>query len=292
MIEPAELAALHAAVEAALRRGDEGSLTVVGWGEISLGVGWPGEEPAAVAKRMPRFPDRTAFEAYRELIDRYVATLRDGGIDVVPTELQGVDEPGGTVVGYGVQPILPAESLGPPVLATADPAEGHPLVDAICSLVAANVSDRVGLDAQLSNWAWIDGAPRYFDVTTPLLNDEAGRPQLDAELLLAAYPAASRPALRRFVVPTVLARYHDRRSVLRDVAANLIKERLDAWIGPLVEASAPYLEKSLDRDEIRRDYRSDARMWDAVQRVRRLDRSWHRLRGRTYPFLIPGQIER
>lgn len=292
MIEAAELAELHAAVEAALERGDEGTLTVVGWGEISLGVGWPGEAPRIVAKRLPRFPDRAAFDRYRDLIDRYAETLRGGGIDVVATELVGVDEPAGSVVGYGVQAILPAEALGPSVLAAADPAEGHPLVDAICTLVAANVSDTVGIDAQLSNWAWIDGAARYFDVTTPLLNDAAGRAQLDAELLLAAYPAVSRPALRRFVVPTVIARYHDRRSVLRDVAANLIKERLEQWIDPFVAASAPFLEEPLDRDEIRRDYRSDARMWEAVQRVRRLDRAWYRLRGRTYPFLIPGQIER
>jgi hypothetical protein len=292
VIEPAELAELHTAVEAALERGDEGTLTVIGWGEISLGVGWPGDVPRIVAKRLPRFPDRAAFDRYRDLIDRYAETLRGGGIDVVPTELLGIDEPAGTVVGYGVQAILPAETLGPRVLAAADPAEGHPLVDAVCGLIAANVSDRVGIDAQLSNWAWIDGAPRYFDVTTPLLNDAAGHAQLDAELLLAAYPAVSRPALRRFVVPTVIARYHDRRSVLRDVAANLIKERLEQWIDPLVAASAPFLDEPLDRDEIRRDYRSDARMWEAVQRVRRLDRGWYRLRRRTYPFLIPGQIER
>lgn len=292
MIAPAELADLHAAVEAALERGDEGTLTVVGWGEISLGVGWPGERPQIVAKRLPRFPDRAAFERYRELIDEYVAVLRERGIDVVETELRGVDEAGGTVVGYGVQPILPAERLGPVVLAAAEPAEGHPLVEAICAHVAATVSDRVGLDAQLSNWAWIDGSARYFDVTTPLLKDAAGSTRLDSELLLAAYPWVSRPALRRFVVPTVIARYHDRRSVLRDVAANLIKERLEPWIEPLITASVPYLDEPLDPGEIRRDYRSDARMWEWVQRVRRGDRRWHRLRGRTYPFLIPGQIER
>jgi hypothetical protein len=46
-------------------------------------------------------------------------------------------------------------------------------------------------------------------------------------------------------------------------------------------------------DEVRRTYVADARMWLLLQRLRRLDRAWHRrIRRRTYPFLLPGRIER
>lgn len=61
MISESELAALHAAVEGALARRDEAGLRVIGYGEISLGVGWPPEEPRVVAKRMPPFRDRSTL---------------------------------------------------------------------------------------------------------------------------------------------------------------------------------------------------------------------------------------
>ncbi len=292
MISEVALGELHAAVEQALERGDKGSLDVVGWGEISIGVGWPAGRPEVVAKRLPRFSDRASFDSYAALINRYIGLLSGRGVEVVDTELRGIFEPAGTVIGYGVQPLLAAETIGPAVLSAADPDEGHPLVEQICELTEAVVSDRIGFDAQLSNWAWSGGRPQYFDVTTPLISDSRGRSELDAELLLAAYPAITRPALRRFVVPSVIARYHDLRSVLCDVAANLIKERLEFWIPGLIEASAPLLEMPLEPEEIRSDYRSDARLWEWIQRIRRADRAWHRLRGRTYPFLIPDEIER
>jgi hypothetical protein len=292
LISNAELGRLHEAVERALAAGSEEELTVIGWGEISLAVGWPSERPEVVAKRLPRFPDRAGFERYRALIDRYVALLAGQGVRVVATELRGVPAGGGGVIGYAVQPVLVAASLGPAVLAAADPAAGHPLVGRICELAAAVVSETIGFDAQLSNWVWQEGEAAYFDVSTPLLSDELGRSELDPELLIAAYPAVTRPALRRFVAPTTLARYHDLRLVFLDLAGNLIKERLEPWIPVVIETSASYLEEPLTPDEIRRDHRSDARLWRWVQRIRRSDRAWHRLRGKTYPFLIPGETER
>jgi len=44
---------------------------------------------------------------------------------------------------------------------------------------------------------------------------------------------------------------------------------------------------------VRRYYRSDARLWELMLRLRRADRWWQRrIRRRTYPFLLPGHIER
>ena len=46
-------------------------------------------------------------------------------------------------------------------------------------------------------------------------------------------------------------------------------------------------------EEARAYYRSDARMWEVLLRLRRADRWWQaQVRHRPYPFLLPGRIER
>lgn len=292
MITESELAALHAAVEGALARRDEAGLRVIGYGEISLGVGWPPQEPRVVAKRMPPFRDRAAYDRYAATLGRYVQRLEAAGVSVLETEVRSVTGSGGAVIAYGIQPALPAETLGPAVLRDVDPGGGHPLLDAAVDATVASVGARLGFDAQISNWSWSDPGAVFFDVTTPFIRDEAGWDEMDFEVLVASYPRVLRGVLRRFVAPSIIARYHDRRAVLTDVAANLIKERLEPWIVPFLALANSHLAKPLTEGEVRRYYRSDARTWTWIQRVRRADRAWHRLRGRTYPFLIPGEIER
>jgi hypothetical protein len=58
-------------------------------------------------------------------------------------------------------------------------------------------------------------------------------------------------------------------------------------------ASLQYLDRPLTGSEVRADYRSDARRWALMLGLRRLDRFWqHRVRRRTYPFLLPERIAR
>ena len=293
MISEPELVELHRAVERALERGHEGEeLNVIGWGEISLGVGWPSEYPELVAKRLPAFADRASFDEYGETLRDYVRELERGGVAVVETDVRSIDA-GSEVIAYAVQPILPADTLGPVVLAGADPAAGHPLVDRIVDATLDLVSPRLGLDPQLSNWSWTEaGGAVLFDVTTPFLRDEAGRDRMDFGVLLASFPWIARGMLRRFVAPSLIAQYHDPRTVIVDVCGNLIKERLEPWIPRFLERANPRLERSIEEAEVRDYYRSDARTWRWIQRVRHADRAWHRLRGRTYPFLIPGEVDR
>ena len=59
--------------------------------------------------------------------------------------------------------------------------------------------------------------------------------------------------------PEFSSRYHDRRTVILDLAANLTKERLESWIPTVLEAVGDRLEPPLTVEEVRRDYRSDAR---------------------------------
>lgn len=292
-LSPEHLGELDRLVERALASADETALPILGYGEISLVLAWPPDAPRFACKRLPAFRDRARFEAYRETLADYLSALRSSGLRVVETEMRAVERPGGGVTGYVVQPMLPGEQLAPEILRGTDPKAGHPLVEAIATAVEATVSASVGLDAQLSNWAWSGTELSYFDVTTPLIWSREGHPRLDLDLLAEAYPAILRPPLRRFVAPGILDTYRDLRRVYLDLAGNLLKERLDRWLPPFLEAINARVPEPLGEEEVRRHYRSDARLWAALLAVRRLDRAWRRrVRRRPYPFLLPGPIER
>jgi hypothetical protein len=288
----AELEELDDLVERALAAGDEEGLPVLGYGEISLVLGWPLAEPRFACKRMPVFDSRSRFTAYARAIDDYVGALAEAGVRVVETRLRGVERPDGTVAAYVAQPVLPAGGLAPAVLRRTDPAAGHPLVEDVAAAAAGAVTDRLGLDAQLANWELVEGELVYIDVSTPMLWDDAGRSRLDLRPLSLAYPAFLRPFLRRLVAPRILDGYRDLRHVYLDLTGNLLKERLDAWLPAFLGAVNAHVEPPLTEPEVRRYYRSDARLWAGLLLLRRLDRRWRRLTGRPYPFLLPGRIER
>ena len=172
-------------------------------------------------------------------------------------------------------------------------AHAQEILEDIVDIALGVVEETLGLDAQLSNWALVDDHLAYFDVTTPLLADPGGAQRLDTEIFLASLPWALRTPVRRFVLPGIVERYHRPRSVVLDLAANLIKEGLEEWIDTVLVAAGNRLDPVLTEAEVRSDYRSDARTWALLQAVRRVDRTWQqRVRRRTYPFLLPERIER
>lgn len=287
-IDDTALTALEAAVGDALVRANPGNLPVLGFGEISLVVAWPPEQPRWACKRLPVFSSRDRFDGYASDVAAYLDVLRDRGVDVVDTDLRAVPAAGGGVAGYCVQPALREDVLLPELLRRAEPAGDHPLLVTVVETVARVVDPVVGIDAQVSNWGLVDGRLGYFDVTTPLLRD-GGRDQIDLAVLTAMLPWLARPAVTRWVAPGILARYHDRRLVLLDIAVNLVRERLAPWVPALIAAARDHAGVTLTEAEVRRDYRSEARTWGWLMRARRMDRRWQRaVRRRTYPFLIPA----
>jgi hypothetical protein len=292
MISDAELADLERSVAAALARGEAGDLAVLGRGEISVVLGWPSDSPAWACKRLPPFADAAAADRYAATLERYLAALAARGVTVVDTDVRRVAGGDGGVALYCVQPALPAGALAVRV-ARDDREQGAGVIAGIVDAATTVVDAGVGLDAQLSNWAVVDGRLTYLDITTPMLRRPDGSSELDAELFLASLPWALRAPVRRFVLPGILERYHQPRTVVLDLAANLVKERLDHLIPVVLAASQGRLEPPLTEDEVRRDYRSDARMWAVLLSIRRADRWWQRrVRRRTYPFLLPEGIER
>ena len=287
-----ELRDLDDLVESALAAGDESRLPTIGFGEISLVLGWPADLPRLACKRLPVFDSRAQFDGYRRTLADYIEALRAAGIRVVETSMEAVARADGSVAGYVVQPVLPAPTLAPAILSRTDPATGHPLVGHVVAAADAAVGPRVGIDAQLANWTWDGEGLIYIDVSTPMLWSEGGDVLLDLSLLAKAYPAILRRPLRRFVAPRILDGYRDLRRVYLDLTGNLLKERLDRWLPAFLDELNPRIAEPLTEAEVHRYYRSDARLWEALLRIRRLDRAWHRRIGRPYPFLLPGAIER
>jgi hypothetical protein len=290
-----DLERLERVVEDAIATGDESKLHVLGYGEISTVVAWPEQSGPHACKRLPGFDDASRFAAYQSCFDDYIAALCASGITVLDCRLQEVTRPGDAVIAYCIQPVLDPAALAPAILRTADRQTGLAVLTQIVEHIARTVQPTLGLDAQLSNWASApDGTSLvYLDVTTPLLRDAAGRDRLDTELFMASLPAAFRPFVRRFMLDDILDPYFEARPAALDLAGNLHKEGLALWVPDLVEIANERLGIDLTEDEVRRYYRSDARLWALLQRARRVDRVWQRrVRRRPYPFLLPGPVDR
>lgn len=288
-----ELARLEASVQAALESGNGEGLEVLGYGEISTVLGLSTAAGRFACKRLPIFPGEESLSHYAEVFARYLGALAEAGVKPLESRLQATPARGGGLAVYCVQPILDPGSLGPRYLASCGEEEGRRLLEQLVSATARAAGERLGLDAQLSNWALRDGELVYLDVTTPLMKDEQGRQRLDTRLFTASLPWLLRGVVHALLLEEILGHYHAPRPALLDLAANLYKERLERWVPVVLELANRVVDPPLTLDEARRYYRSDARMWELLQRLRRLDRAWHRWgRRRIYPFLLPARIER
>ncbi|HET6950420.1 MAG TPA: aminotransferase class III-fold pyridoxal phosphate-dependent enzyme [Acidimicrobiales bacterium] len=146
---------------------------------------------------------------------------------------------------------------------------------------------RLGVDAHLSNWAWLDGEPWQLDLTTPFLLDEHGRPAFDITPFLAVLPAPVRPVVRREMV-TLIRRWTTARGALVDMTAGLLKERLDPWVDRVLTEVNASVAPPISRAEATRIYDNDRRLWPLLFRLERANRWWQRhVRRRAFEFLVP-----
>jgi hypothetical protein len=294
MTTVADVTPLEEAVDRALasRRHDE--LHVLGYGEITTVLAWPTAHGPWACKRLPLFDEPERIDTYRRRFEQYVTALEGRGVIVHESRLQLVPTTGGIAV-YIVQPTIEATRLGPMLLREASDADGRALIGEVLDKIVTVSSPTLGLDAQLSNWARVDGDLVYFDVSTPMMRDDDGRDLLDTELFISTLPPFLRPVVRHLLVGSLIDQFFDPRSTALDFAANLYKERLGEWVPIAIELANHRLgsEQPLQMTEARRYYRRDARVWGMLQRMRRLDRTWQqRVRRRHYPFLLPGRINR
>lgn len=290
-IPDVDLERVEAAIGRALDTDDHGELTVLGYGEVSVVVGWPAAAPTWACKRLPPFADMAAYRGYAALVEEYIGRLTASGVAVVDTDVRSLERPGGSVVGYLVQPALDAEVLGPQLLRAADPAAGHPLIPAVVDSVLACTDGRTGVDAQLTNWAWINGRAVNLDVNTPFMWDESGRSVLDVDMFIAALPWIVRATQRR-AVPKIIGRWSEPRWTLLDLAMNLHKDDLAAWIPQVLATANPHLDEPIEAGELEARYHKEASLWVRIHRLKRIDRWWQRhVRRRRYEFLVAPRTD-
>jgi len=290
-ISDTELELVESAIVVALETDDHSGLMILGYGEVSVAVGWPTDAPKWAVKRMPPFPHRAAFERYSELVTGYVSHLENAGVAIVPTEVRTLPGPSGSSIGYLVQPVIDAPALGPNVLRAADPTAGHPLIGSIVDAVMACTDGRTGIDAQITNWAWIDGHAVNLDVNTPFVFDETGSPVLDLDMFIGALPWVVR-ATQRKAGPKIIARWAKPRWTLTDLAMNLHKDHLEDWIPVVVAAANARLDDPIDESSLRAQYDKEAKLWVKLHRLKKIDRWWQRhVRRRRYQFLVPAYTD-
>lgn len=296
-----ELASLEDKVQNALDTLDVSQLPLLGVGEVSCVLQLDCADGRSLAcKRLPVFRDEEHLKTYSITIDDYIEALKQRDVRVAPSVTRGLPRPDGRLTGYLVQPMLPAGSLVTDRLRALnenDIDHAVAIFARVAKRVVGGIGPPVGIDSQLSNWALLGddttGEVVYLDVTTPFLRDEYDNERVDAGLFLAAMPWLLRGFVRRFLLRSVISTWYAPRTALIDCLGNLIKERLEWLLPAFCEYTADCVDPPISEQEVRRYYRSDARLWATMLLLRRLDRWWNRkVRRRQYPFLLPHGIER
>lgn len=298
MIDPALLSDFEARLDPARPLAADSGASIIGYGEISTVFSLAAAE-GVVLKRMAGFRE-PEVAPYVAAVERYCRRLSDRGVEVVPTRCLPVARPGRHPVVYVVQAALPAEAIGNRVVKGGGDDEVRALLTAVMDRLAAVWREhpdgaRVGLDAQISNWAWVDARPVYLDVSTPLMRapEDGFKECLDPNIALRSMPLPLAWAFRLWALQSVLDRYYDIREVIKDIAANFVKEGRPDRMPLALEAAAPLLAERglspLESPEVERYYRGDARIWRWFQRARRADRWWAtRVLRRPYDYILPG----
>jgi hypothetical protein len=279
---------------------------VVGYGEISMVFALE-SHPDVVIKRLAGFRSDAEVQDFAQALARYVRALRSAGVRALRTEVTGCDRGPGRHVVFMTQPRLEARTLGQAVLRDGDDHELAQLLREVVFAVGrvARTGDshtRLGLDAQISNWAASeDGAPLYIDVSTPFMRCD-GVEVLDLAPILRAAPLGLGALLAwTGKAQSMVDRYYSPRLQLVDIVGNFIKEgrsdRVAASLSLINEwlASEDGLPDAapITEAEVRADYASDARMWAALQALKRPDRFLRqRLLRRPYDFVLMPKVER
>ncbi|MCL6285837.1 aminotransferase class III-fold pyridoxal phosphate-dependent enzyme [Ruegeria sp. 2012CJ41-6] len=280
---------LERAVDAHLQAPDFHPLKTIGQGEICVTVAFPKENPVAAFKRLPPFPNRARAEAYLGVVNDYISSMEKAGCPVVPTEGRFVATSQDGVGLYLCQPLMSKDQLVSNILRAATPDVDHPVLNAVLETTKNATSSTLGIDAQVSNWVWLDGKAMQIDVSTPFMRTSAGKEILDLDTIMKPYPALLRPYLRRFMAPELLKSYYDLRENYIDLLGNLNREGMPQWIDPTLVAANRWLPSNaqITREEVDKAYKTDAGSYELAYRLKLVNAWWMRnVRRTAYPFIL------
>lgn len=293
-IEQADLEKLEEAVCNAIATGDESSLKIIGYGEITTVLLLTTQDGTFAVKRLPVVKSRANADHIAETIRTYVDALRASHVDVVPNEARIVERDNGSFVVYCVQEAVSEDALAANWFHEHSPEECLSKFESIADCIEHSTSPKVTTDGQLSNWAFVGDKLLYLDVSTPFLRHDDRSSLLDWRNYMGPVPAPLRWYYLR-EVPKVLDKYFDLRGQMLDFLGNLRKEKLDYLTPPFTDYVNDRFRfhKPLTAPEIQKYYTEDAKLYLLIERLRKLDR-WvqRRLLFRTYPYLLAPDVDR
>ncbi len=281
----AQLQLLESQVSYALETRDMSALKVIGFGEVSIALGWPVDSPQFVCKRTPP-ATQTQINNYAALIDTYIAGLAAIDIKCVDTTTLAVDS-NDVLLGYIVQPFQPAELLADNVMRATEPSPDHPLLQELCG-VLNKITPRLSVDCQFSNWTWDGTKLQLLDIGSPFLWDEEGNLDLEIAPFMAMFPWPIRSVVHK-EMQTIAARWKEPRAVAVDVAASLYRIELENWMDAVLEAfnSKVVPDNPITATEARAIYDEDLKTWPRLKQMQRVQRAWQtKVRRKPYEFFI------
>ena len=281
-----ELLALESRIQQAQRERSVDGLKVFGFGEVSIAIGWPTNDPRFIAKRLIPMPDAELIEAPLRAIEAFVDQVHSRGGKVLPTETRRITRADGQHVGYVVQPIVPRDMLAETML-KGEPEAFHPLLVAVRDFVVACGGDDVALDAQIPNFAWTDGEVWLLDVTSPASFDSAGRLVCSTlDLSKQLVPAVLGPVLDK-ASRDIFKQYRGVRGALMQVVVFLHRVGADAWVGAAIETFNEVLEVPIDPQVVHERWEQNQKDFLRVKKLVQLQRAWQeKVRRRPFEYLI------
>ncbi len=285
-VDDATLAEAEAAISAAIAARNADSLKVLGFGEISVAVGWPAVEPTMVLKRLAVYENRSDSVYDTNAIADYVDLLTAAGAAVLPTTTHVVPTSDGRFAGYAVQPFVPKEFLAETTIETDEPRPDHPLLLALREFAVKHVTPELSADMQFTNFAWDGERLVLIDITTPIVFNEAG--EFDFRIsdeLLAALPRFMRGAALKETM-SILNKYRSLPDTFQLVLVLLHRIGQARWVPAAAKAFEEVIDTTLDLDAVVADYKRFKKVIPVIKRSAMLQRWWITKRGGSYDGFI------
>lgn len=281
-----ELAIIEDSFQTALAKRTFDGLTVMGYGEIGLALGWPFDEPTTVVKRLPSSPDRAQSQTLLDFISRYEDAV-SRFVTLTPTAKRSITNQQGRTVPFLVQPLLAKDTLAEVVLAATEPEVDHPLVVAIRDVViAANGDGAQAIDCQFSNFAWAGGELSYFDTGSPLLYHPDGTPEIELGNYKQVLPSALMPVLRK-LVEKVAREMATVEGGLAHAALSAIRIDQERWLDAILATFNSALDTPIQAGDVHAQMERVHRDMKSIKRLARLERTWAtKVRRRPYDSFI------
>lgn len=269
-----ELRAADAAIDRAIGARDISDLHVVGFGEISVAVGWPTATPEYVLKRALVYESQASCDRHFSTIRDYIDVLQAGGADLLATTMHGVERPDGRVSGYFVQPLVPKHMLAQEILASDDPRPDHPIVLAHREVALRDCTPEHAVDLTISNFAFDGDRYALFDITSPVTWDADGTftGPIPKELL-SMVPAPMRAVFRKEYAKAA-STLRGRRGALHASLVFLHRTGQGQWAPAFAETFNEVLDEPLDLDAARKEFERFQKVIPMVKRTSRLQRWW------------------